>query len=66
MRKYLVIIILSAICGLLLIAVVNLWIHAKAQDLVIKAIKIALKDRDISLSEQEIATAMAKLQLRNR
>lgn len=60
------IIILAVICGLLLITTTTLWINTKAKDVMIEAIKIALKDRDISLSEQEVATALAKLQLRNR
>ena len=61
-----IIIILSAACGVLLLTTLSLWFMWLGAVELLKGMKIALKDRGISLSEQEMSEAMAKLRLRGQ
>lgn len=60
------IIILAAACGVLLLTTFSLWFMWLGAVELLKAMKIALKDRGISLSEREMSEAMAKLHLRGQ
>lgn len=59
------IIILSVVSGILLFLTISFYFLWQGAMEIIKGMKIALKDRGIALSEQELSTAMAKLKLRD-